>query len=421
MATKDLILTLLKDGPKTTDQLIATIGKSYASVHTSLRRLCRAGKVFESATDGSWSLPGVPKAVAPTPPPLPKVATYKEAVKVTPPARLKRLKAILVVDNSGSVNSYAREMNNSINKTISDLKASAYRDGLAIDFSLYYFSYGVSNAIFNVDVRDVKPQPQQRPDGGTALFDGVERAINDHLRPERSDEDVSYLLTIITDGGDNQSGDRSGNRMKDLIRRVQSTDRWTIAFEMAPRTKDWFCRTYGIYPGNCVEWELTGHGVEQTTVRRTAAVQNYTASVSKGVRSTETFYTDMSNVHVDSLKKALSNIQDKVKTFQVPAEVEIRPFTEAQTGQPYQAGSIFYQLTKPELIQDTKKLLIKEKGGRAIYAGQDARTMLGLPQGVDCRVRPGNHGNFDLFVESTSVNRKLVRGTTVIHWPLSLQ
>lgn len=447
MATKDTILTFLAQCPRTTQYLMLITGKTYAAVHTSLRRLSRAGKVFEDPSrPNTWSTapyvgqlpvparvskgrapartPATSPPPAPTPPPLPQTATYAQAQKVAAqvPQRRKRIKAILVVDDSGSVISYRHEMNASINKTIADLKAEAYRFGIAIEMSLYYFSgFSTKPAFRHVDVRDVKPEGLRWPDGGTPLFSAVEDAINDHLKPEAYDEDVSYLVTVITDGDDNQSRDRSGNTMKDLIRRVQGTDRWTIAFEMPPGTKNKFCNTYGIHPGNCVEWELSGRGVQETTVRRTAAVQNYTASVSKGTRSMSTFYTDLSGVNVNDLKKNLANLQDQVKTFQVAAEADIRPFIEAKTGLPYEAGSVFYQLTKPETIQDTKKLLIKEKNGRAMFGGAEARKLLGLPQGQDCRVRPGNHGNFDLFVQSTSVNRKLVRGTTVVHWPLALQ
>jgi hypothetical protein len=42
--------------------------------------------------------------------------------------------------------------------------------------------------------------------------------------------------------------------------------------------------------------------------------------------------------------------------------------------------------------------------------------MLGLPRVGDARVRPGDHGKFDVFVQSTSVNRKLSYGTQVMYW-----
>jgi hypothetical protein len=54
------------------------------------------------------------------------------------------------------------------------------------------------------------------------------------------------------------------------------------------------------------------------------------------------------------------------------------------------------------------------KGQKAVYMGEDARRMLGLPTSGVAKVRPGNHSSFDVFVQSTSLNRKLVRGTKLL-------
>lgn len=55
-----------------------------------------------------------------------------------------------------------------------------------------------------------------------------------------------------------------------------------------------------------------------------------------------------------------------------------------------------------------------EKGKGSVYGGEDARRLLDLPDHVT-KVRPGNHANFDIFIQSTSINRKLKNGTRVIY------
>jgi hypothetical protein len=55
-----------------------------------------------------------------------------------------------------------------------------------------------------------------------------------------------------------------------------------------------------------------------------------------------------------------------------------------------------------------------EKGSKAIYGGNAARSLIGLPYGAEAKVEPGNHANYDIFVQSTSTNRKLVRGTKLL-------
>lgn len=46
------------------------------------------------------------------------------------------------------------------------------------------------------------------------------------------------------------------------------------------------------------------------------------------------------------------------------------------------------------------------------YGGSDARDMLNLPP-YAVKVKPGSFGEWRIFVQSTSVNRKLIAGTTV--------
>jgi hypothetical protein len=55
----------------------------------------------------------------------------------------------------------------------------------------------------------------------------------------------------------------------------------------------------------------------------------------------------------------------------------------------------------------------KKKG--SIWGGYKARELIGLPtDGSLAIVEPGNHANYDIYVQSTSVNRLLVRGTNFL-------
>ena len=67
-------------------------------------------------------------------------------------------------------------------------------------------------------------------------------------------------------------------------------------------------------------------------------------------------------------------------------------------------------------VQDYKKVLIMEKGRSQVYGGDDARRLLDLPD-HETKVRPGDHGGFRIFIQSTSVNRKVRSGTRIIYMP----
>ena len=83
----------------------------------------------------------------------------------------------------------------------------------------------------------------------------------------------------------------------------------------------------------------------------------------------------------------------------------------------YLKGAAFYQLSKTESkVSYTKQVLVRERVTGKIFAGKEARAMIGLPSDRNARLHPGDHKNYDLFIQSESVNRKLVGGSGVIYW-----
>ena len=418
--TRDKILNVLRtQGPKTTKGMIATIGGSYASVHTSLRRLQRAGFVVEDY--GQWKLVSA-GTVRPAPVAAPNPIAAPVFVAPTPQKRLVN-HFILLLDRSGSMNSVRVDALNGLNKTIRDIQKAAEESRQQTEISLYDFADYVNRPYYRRPTQMVEQLNTYYPNGGTALFDAVERGINDHLVPESVYEDHSYVVIAITDGQDNQSRDKTGRTMNELIRKVQGSDRWTVTFQLPPHSKDWFCRNFSVPEGNVTEWEATRQGVERATEQRFLGTQSYFAGRAVGMSSTKGFYekvtTDLSKLDTNTLRNTLTNIAGQVKTWMVDREEDIQPFVQRQLGNvPYIPGTAFYALTKTEArIQPYKKVLLMEKGSRAVYGGDEARRLIGLKDNATCRVIPGNHGNFDIFIQSTSNNRKLVRGTKVLYYP----
>lgn len=54
-----------------------------------------------------------------------------------------------------------------------------------------------------------------------------------------------------------------------------------------------------------------------------------------------------------------------------------------------------------------------EKKTDRVYTGPEARALLGLPE-TEVRVKPDHNDDFTIFVQSTSVNRKLVPSTRLL-------
>jgi len=160
------------------------------------------------------------------------------------------------------------------------------------------------------------------------------------------------------------------------------------------------------------------YGVQAATVQTKSAMRSFYTARSKGAKSTDKFYTDMSGVTLREVKSNLVDISNQVDVYMVDENndgVQIRDFVEAQ-GITFTKGYAFYELSKTETVQAYKQIAIRDKKTGAVYSGFAARDILGLPHTGEVKVAPGIHGNYEIFVQSTSVNRKLVKGTNVMIW-----
>jgi hypothetical protein len=255
----------------------------------------------------------------------------------------------------------------------------------------------------------------------TALLDSVGDLITQfEAAPDANDPNVSFMVMAITDGEENASHTWNWHSLTEKIRSLQATDRWTFVFRV-PKGYARRLVQHGIHAGNILEWDQTERGVQAATIATSGAFKQYYTNLKSGVKSTDKFYTDVANISVSEIKAALVDISSQVNVWNVPVTVAIKPFCEANlNGQPMTKGAAFYQLTKTEdEVQDYKQIAIREKTSGAVYTGPAARDMLGLPQYGMARVAPGDHGNYDIYIQSTSINRKLPKGTSLLYWPFA--
>lgn len=155
---------------------------------------------------------------------------------------------VIILDQSGSMDSIRSEAVMAYNEQVQQAKINA-RDQ-EIYCSLLTFNGDVYEHLWNIAAADLKESTDQDYicDGGTALNDAIGYAIDKLLKTtNHEDENVSYLVQVVTDGQENQSrhfaptteykGNENGmmlpvqvNRLRDLIAKVQATGRWTFSF-----------------------------------------------------------------------------------------------------------------------------------------------------------------------------------------------
>lgn len=255
--------------------------------------------------------------------------------------------------------------------------------------------------------------------GSTALVDGCVRAIN--LARAR-DRGQAFLISIVTDGEENASAVTRW-ALKRMIAEASATGRYTFAYA-GPTTHSSrsFADEVGLDHGNITQWEQTTVGAIGLNVQTNAALTNYAVSRSAGVTSMNSFYAQpvVANpqdfaARLDSQLQKLDPAAFKTSRVMPDDPIVIRDFAEKKLGG-FRKGKVFYQLTESEKVQQYKGIIIQDVSTGAFYSGWEAASrLLGIPPfSGTVRIRPGNLGEFKVFVQSTSVNRKLVPGTIAV-------
>lgn len=269
----------------------------------------------------------------------------------------------------------------------------------------------------NVQILEpISPGKYLTDGSGTPLFDSVGELITIMKAvPDYNDPQVSFLIMVITDGEENASKVWK-HTLKNEIAKLQATDRWTFVFRV-PNGYKHNLTMLGIPADNILEWDQTTKGLTTSTVATKEAFTQYYNIRSSGATSTSKFYADLRNVTTTQVKADLVDMSSKIeREFQVTATsagMQIRDYVEERTGQ-YIIGSAYYQLTKTEDVQERKNIIIQNKIDMKYYGGQQARTLLGLPPYGNVRLAPHALGNYNVFIQSTSTNRKVVSGTKVL-------
>ena len=274
----------------------------------------------------------------------------------------------------------------------------------------------------NVNILAVEPISKYDANGNcTPLFDSVLDLIESFQKlPDASNPDVSFLINVITDGQDNASHKVAAKTLGRMIVDLQNTDRWTFVFRVPIGYKRSLVQL-GIPEGNILEWETTSQGMQKATSVTVQSARSFYDNRAKGETSSKTFFVNVGNVDKQVIKANMVDISSEVSIWNVmPNEdgTQIRDFCEKRLTTGMLKGAAFYELTKTEKkVQDYKQIIIRDKVTKEIYGGSSARDILGLPHVGDVKLAPGDFGKYTVFIQSTSVNRKVPSGSEVLYWP----
>ncbi len=334
-------------------------------------------------------------------------------------------------DHSGSMRTLARAAARDYNLNLETIKEASQKNNQDTIVSVIKCGVPDKNLSLraiverekvNSNINALMPMNESQYDtlgNATPLFDSVGEAIEImESVPDYKDPTVAFLVMTITDGYENSSV-KWRNILQGKIQQLQATDRWTFAFRV-PKGHKRDLVNLGIPEGNILEWELTEAGLQQASYDTQVATMEFYEQRTAGKTATRSFYTtNMANVDPKQVAKSLKDISKEVQIFWIkPQEhdIQIKDFVEKQ-GKVYQKGMAFYHLTKTEKeVQPYKKMVIREKASSKVYGGQLTRSLLGLPSYGNIKIVPGDHGQYEIFIQSTSTNRKLKENTFLLLW-----
>lgn len=249
-----------------------------------------------------------------------------------------------------------------------------------------------------------------RPDGMTPLIDATVLALDDlAMTPEKYGEH-SFLVYVLTDGQENASR----NRPTVLAQKIATLpDHWTVATFVPNQIAVHEAKRFGFPAANIAIWDATtAAGVQEAGERIRRTTEDFMTGRSRGVRGSKNLFA-LNDVSVGQIDASLAPLRPgQYQFYDVPAKGRIDEFVSSATGRVYRLGSAYYQLSKRETIQPQKKIAIATRGG-AVYTGSVARQLLGLPD-EHVKVDPNHNPDYEIFVQSTSVNRKLMPNTRLL-------
>lgn len=322
----------------------------------------------------------------------------------------------LVLDASTSMRGHTSELIRVADAQIAYLALRSKELDQETRVSVYTFSYAtdIQCVIFDKDVlRLPSIKEVYNPHGMTALVDATLKSQDDLSKTAQMYGDHAFLTFVLTDGMENDSR-HSGTDLEKVLR--NQAENWTVAVLVPDMRAKHDAKKFGFSADNIAIWDATSaHGIDEVGKTIRTATDNFMVSRASGVRGTKSvFTTGIDAVNKDTLKQAgLKPLpRDEYTVIDVKQDGAIRETVEAN-GLVYQIGTAYYQLTKTETIQANKQIAIRNRHSGRYHVGQNARDLLGLG-GDSVRVKPEHNPEFDIFVQSTSVNRKLIAGTRLL-------
>ncbi|MFF5703820.1 vWA domain-containing protein [Streptomyces sp. NPDC012794] len=331
----------------------------------------------------------------------------------------------LVLDASSSMSHLSQKVVDVADQQIAYLARRSKELDQETRVTVYVFSNRVECVIYDKDVLRMPSLKQMYRTGGmTALLAATLQSQRELAQTAQLYGDHSFLTFVLTDGQENASHRCPGAPGRDPRQLVEAVgkmietqdDNWTLAVLVPDQMGKREAMQCGFPKDNVAIWDATStQGLEDAGQVIQEATEKFMVGRTKGIRgSRAVFSTGGEAVNKKAIEAAGLTPVDPSQYQLIPVarDAAIREWV-VENGHTYRTGCAFYQLSKSEKVQARKQIAVLEKKTDRVYTGPEARALLGLPD-AEVRVKPDHNDDFTIFVQSTSVNRKLVPQTRLL-------
>lgn len=242
---------------------------------------------------------------------------------------MKKTHYCLILDRSGSMGRNKAAVVDTFNEQIQQIKEDAKEQN--IDVSLVTFNRDVFEHLWctTADSLEEATPESYRPSGGTSFRDAVGYVVNKYMSMEdANDEEVSYLINIISDGETYDDKYYTEARLLEACNSCHNTKRWTFGVlgcnqKMLNEVKAWT----GIETSNMAVWSNKSElEVAYSSKVMRASNKNYFNQRKRGVSA------QSSNLYSDDSSPVDLNLSDTIISASAAANDDLNVFKNVAEG-----------------------------------------------------------------------------------------
>lgn len=209
----------------------------------------------------------------------------------TPGSAPKRIHALLVVDDSGSMGSYIGAARSAVRSLLDALRGMPGE----VDVTFTLFGSDLKRIATGAPLQEAIGFERHMAArlGNTALNDAIGDAITTGMGMQDANyHDTAFFLGIVTDGEENHSRIyRSTEQVRTIVMAAQNTGRWTIAYAGAGMNPAWYAQNIGIPEGNVKVFRASAEGFAEAGAAYASSATAMAGAYSRGVRSSNSFFS----------------------------------------------------------------------------------------------------------------------------------